>query len=146
MINTVQLCINIIVTMLSFAYCIMLISVSFIDVIYNIIKTKRLTEKYNLAGALRCLPRFLYHHIRRICWKSYQTWKSPISIGQRRPCWIDMRWVIRGYYCLSHFVLNSYISNTDNKTQTSQQDLRWLPVTMLMKQSYAYGFVFFRSC
>lgn len=97
------------------AYCIMLISVSFIDVIYNIIKTKRLTEKYNFAGALRCLPRFLYHHIRRICWKSYQTWKSPISIGQRRPCWIDMRWVIRGYYCLSHFVLNSYISNTDNK-------------------------------
>lgn len=115
MINTVQLCINIIVTMLSFAYCIMLISVSFIDVIYNIIKTKRLTEKYNFAGALRCLPRFLYHHIRRICWKSYQTWKSPISIGQRRPCWIDMRWIIRGYYCLSHFVLNSYISNTDNK-------------------------------
>lgn len=48
------------------AYCIMLISVSFIDVIYNIIKTKRLTEKYNFAGALRCLPRFLYHHIRRI--------------------------------------------------------------------------------
>lgn len=115
MINTVQLCINIIVTMLSFAYCIMLISVSFIDVIYNIIKTKRLTEKYNFAGALRCLPRFLYHHIRRICWKSYQTWKSPISIGQRRPCWIDMRWVIRGYYCLSHFVLNSYISSTNNK-------------------------------
>lgn len=50
-----------------FVYCIMLISVSFIDVIYNIIKMKRLIEKYNFVGVLCCFLCFFYYYIRRIC-------------------------------------------------------------------------------